>query len=348
MDGRAEGGAIRFPFAEAPAPGAAAEVAEGVLWLRLPLPFPPGHVNVFVLDDGDGWTVIDTGLGIPAHVALWEAALGGPLAGLAVRRVIVTHHHPDHAGLAGWFAARGAALAMTRTAWLSARMLTLDRQERPLPESLAFLRGAGMPEAMLAARAAERPFNFADVVSPIPLGFTRLSEGARLRIGGRGWTVRLGQGHAPDHATLWSDAGDLVIGGDQFLPGISPNLGVYATEPDADPVGEWLESCERFLPFATDAQLVLPGHKLPYRGLPLRLRQMIGNHHAALDRLRAALVVPLTAVGCFAALYAREIGAGEYGLALAEAVGHLNHLTRAGDVARRRGPDGAWLWQITE
>jgi glyoxylase-like metal-dependent hydrolase (beta-lactamase superfamily II) len=341
----AAGGAgpgLTFPFAAET--GQPLEVADGIWWLRLPLPFPPGHVNAVVLDDGDGWTIVDPGLSHPATAAIWDAALAGPFAGHPVTRVIVTHHHPDHVGLAARFVGTGAALWMTRTAWLYARMMTLDLQDRTPPETLAFLRAAGMPADRLAARAADRPFNFADVVLPLPLGFHRLDAGMTLRAGGRDWVVRLGQGHAPDHATLWSVDGTLVIGGDQVLPGISPNLGVYATEPGADPVGDWIASCRALAAHATDTQLVLPGHKLPYRGLPLRLAQMIANHDAALDRLRAALTQPLTAVECFGAIYGRPIGDGEYGLALAEAVGHLNHLLRVGQARRQMGPDGAWRW----
>jgi len=137
----------------------------------------------------------------------------------------------------------------------------------------------------------------------------------------------------------------LVIGGDQLLPGISPNIGVYPTEPEADPLTEWLEATARFLPHARDDQLVLPGHKLPFTGLPFRLQQMAENHHEALARLRAHLRSPQTAAGCFPALYKRPIGEGEYGLALVEAVAHLNCLLRRGQVCRSLAPDGAWQWQ---
>ena len=338
---------IAYPWAEPPAPGAAIEVAPGVLWMRLPLPMKLDHVNVYALDEGDGWTVVDTGFDSAKSRAIWQMLLDGPLAGKPVTRVIATHHHPDHLGLAGWFMERGADLWTTRTAWLTARMLVLDEQDAPTPETIAFWRAAGMPSDLLAQRAAERPFNFADCVHPLPLGFTRLQDGQTVRFGGRDWDVATGDGHAPEHATFWSQSDDLVIGGDQLLPGISPNLGVYPTEPAADPVGEWLASCTRFLTLARDRHLVLPGHKLPFTGLPMRLEQMRDNHLSALDRVVELLAqAPQSAVGCFPALFKRPIGPAEIGLALVESVAHLNHLARQGRISRA-GVDahGAELWR---
>jgi glyoxylase-like metal-dependent hydrolase (beta-lactamase superfamily II) len=338
--------AIRHPFEAPPERGAAIEVAPGILWLRLPLPMALDHVNVYALDEGDGWTLIDTGFDTRTTRAIWAELIAGPLGGRPIRRVVVTHHHPDHIGLAGWFQAEhGAELWTTRTAWLFARMLVLDEQERPSAESIAFWRAAGMDPELLAQRAEERPFNFCDVVAPMPLGFHRLREGDTVRMGGRPWAVRMGNGHAPEHATFWSLDDDLVIGGDQLLPGISANLGVYATEPEADPIAEWLESCDRFAGFAKAGQFVLPGHKLPFVGLPMRLRQMADNHHGALERLVAHLDRPRSAAECFAPLFKRPIGPGVYGLALVEAVAHLNHLHRAGRVRRQSTPEGVWLFE---
>lgn len=338
---------IRYPFDGPPEPGKATEVAEGVLWARLPLPMRLDHVNVYALDDGDGWTIVDTGFDTRRSRETWAALLSGPLGGRPVHRVIVTHHHPDHVGLAGWFVAEhGASLWTTRTAWLFARMLTLDEQATPAPETVAFWVSAGMTPDILEQRMAERPFNFCDIVAPLPLGFRRIGEGDRVEAGGRVWDVRIGNGHAPEHATLWSRDGDLVIGGDQLLPSISPNLGVYATEPEADPVGEWIDACERLASFATEIQLVLPGHKLPFEGLPTRMRQLIDNHHGALERLARFLAEPRTAAECFPPLFLRDIGAGEYGLALVEAMAHCLHLWHEGRATRTRRQDGAWLWQV--
>ncbi len=336
---------MRFPFEHPPEEGCCTEIADGVLWIRLPLPMALDHVNVYALRDGGGWTLVDTGVLSRRGIGIWESLLRGPLEGKSVN-VIVTHHHPDHVGMAGWFQAnRGSRLTATRTSWLYARMLTLDVQEAWPSETLAFYRKAGMVPRILERRLSSRPYNFADSVHPMPLGFKRIRDGDVLDIGGRSWRVVVGDGHSPEQATLWSEDDGLVIAGDQVLPGISPNLGVYPTEPDADPVGEWLESCEKFARLAREDHLVLPGHKLPFTGLPARLNQLIEHHHLALGRLLKHLSEPSTAHDCFQPLYKREVGDGEYGLALVEAVAHLNHLFQAGRIRRQeRSPDGAWVW----
>jgi len=336
---------IRTPWETPPAEGEAIEVADGVLWMRLPLPMKLDHVNVYALKEDDGWSIVDTGFASRRSKAIWESLMAGPLGGAPIRRVIVTHHHPDHIGLAGWFqSAHGAELVTTRTAWLFARMLTLDEQPVPAPETIAFYQSAGMAPDILAARQQERPFNFADVVDPLPLGFTRVKEGDVITIGGRTWDVRCGNGHAPEQATFWSREDALVLSGDQILSSISPNIGVYATEPMADPLAEWLESCARFADVARPEHLVLGGHKLPFFGLPFRMRQLIDNHHGALERLLDFIETPKTAGECFAPLFKRSIGAGEYGLALVEAVAHLSHLYQSGAATREKRSDGAWVY----
>jgi glyoxylase-like metal-dependent hydrolase (beta-lactamase superfamily II) len=344
MDG---GETIRHPWPAPPAPGTATEVADGVLWLRLPLPMKLDHVNVYVLDEGESWTIVDTGLHTRHAVAQWETLLAGTLRGKPVSRVILTHHHPDHIGLAGWLLARfGAALWASRTSWLMARMLILDVEEQPTPQALDFWRAGGMAPEVFEARRAQRPYNFADTCVPLPVGYTRIKDGAVIRAGGRDWDVRMGGGHAPDHLTFWSRDDGLVIAGDQILPGISPNIGVQPSEPGADPLADWLAACAGLAAHAREDHLVLPGHKLPFTGLPLRLRQLTDNHHTALDRLRDYLREPRTAADCFPLLFRRKIDDGSYGLALAESVAHLNHLMHTGDVIRRRRADGAWLWQV--
>lgn len=339
---------ITFPYETPPEEGRVTEVAEGILWIRLPLPMALDHVNVYALDDGDGWCIVDTGYHSKRGIALWEKLLAGPLKGKPVTRVLMTHHHPDHVGNVGWFQKHyGVELFSTRTAWLYARMMVLDVQEHWPRESQAFYKSTGMDVALFAERVKSRPFNYTDAVHPMPLGFTRITEGDVLRLGGRSWTVYIGNGHAPAHATLWCQEDALVLAGDQILPGISPNIGVYPTEPNADPLADWLESCERFTELAKEEHLVFPGHKLPFYGLPLRLGQLIENHHSCLNRLVEFLKTPKTAVDCFPLLFKRTIQDGNYGLAMVEAVAHLNHLYKAGKITRTATPEGVWLWQTT-
>lgn len=340
---------LRYPWEAPPAEGEAIEVAEGVLWMRLPLPMKLDHVNVYALDDGDSWTIVDTGFASKRGKALWARLMDGPLAGKPISRVVVTHHHPDHIGLAGWLQAEhGAELLTTRTAWLMARMLTLDEQPVPTPETLAFYRSAGMGPEIYAQRERERPFNFADVVAPLPLGYTRLCQGDSLTMGGRTWDVHIGNGHAPEHATFWSRDDGLVLAGDQILPSISPNIGIYPTEPMADPIADWLEACERLATLAQPDHMVLGGHKLPFTGLPMRMRQLIDNHHGALKRLLEFIDTPKSAGECFSPLFKRQIGPAEYGLALVEAVAHLSHLYQSGLATRIRRADDAWVYQRKE
>jgi glyoxylase-like metal-dependent hydrolase (beta-lactamase superfamily II) len=312
--------------------------------MRLPLPLRLDHVNTYALDDGDSWTLIDTGFDTKKTRAVWHELLQGPLAGKPVKKLFVTHYHPDHIGLAGWFQTNfGVELITTRTSWLTARMLVLDEQSKATPETLLFYKRAGVIGSLYEKKKKERPFNFCDVVSPMPQGYTRVQEGESITLGGRDWIIRMGNGHAAEHATLW--AGDIVLGGDQLLPSISPNLGVYATEPGANPVFEWLEACKRLKKYASSSQLVLPGHKLPFRGLPLRLEQLIENHVGALKRLLSHLEIPRTAHECFLPLFKREIDESEYGLALGETIAHLNYLYSADQVTRTIRFDGAYEYK---
>ncbi|MCF6232904.1 MAG: MBL fold metallo-hydrolase [Rhodobacteraceae bacterium] len=340
---------LRYPWETPPAQGEAIKVATGVFWMRLPLPMKLDHVNVYALDDGDSWTIIDTGFDSKTTRRIWGDLLAGPLQGKPVKRVIVTHHHPDHVGLAGWFQTEhGAQLVTTRTAWLFARMLLLDNQTTATPETIEFWKSAGMDPEILEKRRTERPFNYADIVAPMPLGFTRIKQGDSVEMGGRTWDIHIGNGHAPEHATFWSRDDNLVISGDQILSSISPNIGIYATEPEADPLADWLEACERLKKLARADQLVLGGHKLPFTGLPIRMRQLTDNHHGCLERLLKHLDSPKPASSCFAALFKRRIDGDTYGLALVEAVAHVVHLYHAGLVIRTKSKDGAWLYQRKE
>lgn len=338
---------LTYPFGDPPAAGEAVAVAPDVLWMRLPMPIVLNHINVYALRDGEGWAVVDTGLDLPATRDEWDRLLAGPLEGRPVTRVICTHMHPDHIGLAGWLCARfGAPLDMTRLEYVTARMLLADTG--PAPESGAdFYRRAGWDEAQLEGYRAGYG-RFGQVVSPMPASFVRLREGAVLSIGGRDWRVVVGEGHSPEHACLWRESDGVVLGGDQILPAISSNVSVWPTEPDADPLGDWLASLERMKAVFPDDVLVLPSHGEPFRGVQTRLDALIRGHKAALTRLERTLRAPCRAVDVFAALFARPVGDGVRGMATGESVAHLNYLLRQGRVSRSRDADGVDWWIATE
>ena len=328
---------LSYPFDEAPKEGQVFEIVPGIYWSRVKLPMYIDHVNVYILKDDCGLTIIDTGLNVSSCVANWKAILRNNFKGLSVNRVISTHHHPDHVGLAGWFKSEyKSEIWMSRTAWLMARMLTLDVQEEVSSEAIKFWKSAGMPLDRVREKIKKRPINFADGVAQIPLGYQRVFDEQKIKIGDNLWKVRLGNGHAPDHVTLWNTNLKVLIAGDQVLPGISSNLSVYPTEPMANPVGEWIETCVRFKKYSVESNyLVLPGHKLPFYGLQERLNHLIANHQNAFSRIKGELTKgSRTTVELFRTIFKREIGESEYGLALGEAVGHLNYLYHTGQVRR--------------
>lgn len=325
-----------------PASGKLHEVAPGVFWLRMPLPMSLDHINLWVLDDGEGWAIVDTGLNTDNGKAVWREVLAGPLAGKPVTRVIVTHYHPDHLGLAGWLTYKsGAPLVMARTEYLMARMLTLDIADAPPEQAVDFYRAAGWPDEALDTFRGRGWGRFARAVSRLPSSFIRIAEGDVLRIGGRAWRVIVGRGHTPEHACLVADDDGLMLAGDQVLPRITSNVSVYSTEPEADPLGDWLASIEKLR--GLDQELyVLPAHNEPFRGLHARLNQLEADHHQKLDALEAFIAVPKRAHDCFTVLFRRPVGDDEIMMATGETLAHLHYLERRGRAVRARTDGVDW------
>lgn len=334
-----------YPFAEKPQPGATIEVAPGVQWLRLPLPFQLNHINLWLLEDGEGWAVVDTGVDMPECRALWEQVFATALQGRPITRVIVTHLHPDHVGLAGWICERfGAPLLMSRTDYLMCRMLVMDTGKEAPEEGVSFYRAAGFPDEAIAAYK-KRFGGFGTAVYRLPQSFTRLQDGDALKIGARTWRIVVGRGHAPEHICLWSDDGGLVISGDQILPRISSNVSVFPTEPEGNPLQDWLDSCARLRDLVAPDALVLPAHNEPFRNARKRLQDLIDDHEAGLGRLLAMLDEPRHAVDVFPALFRARITGGNYLMATGESLAHLNCLIARGRVVRHRGASGIDTYQ---
>jgi len=316
-----------------PGPGQSFEVLPGIHWLRMPLPMGGlDHINLWALEDGDGWALVDSGLNTDATKALWEEIFAGPLGGRPVTRVIVTHFHPDHLGLAGWLCARwGVTLEMARTEYLLARMLTLDVRPGPPEEAVAFAVRAGWSEAAIEVLRRQPWGRYSKAISTLPAGFRRLRGGDVLEIGGRRWTMVTGRGHSPEHLCLVADG--VMISGDQVLPRITSNVSVHATEPHADPLHDWLESIEELRGLDPEL-LVLPAHNEPFRGLHMRLDQLAADHHDKLVKLEALCRTPKTAVECFSTLFRKPIGERDHGIATGEAVAHLHWLEARGRLRR--------------
>lgn len=322
-----------------PETGELVALAEGVGWARLPVPGSLKHINVWLLDDGDGVAIVDTGLDIAPCREAWEALLSGPLAARRVTRVLVTHFHPDHIGLAGWLTERfGVPLWMTRGEWLFARMLSADIRDAPPPQAFAYWRAAGWSEERISAEAEKGWGRFASVVSAVPVSFVRMRDGDSVRIGDRDWSVVVGDGHCPEHACLVDEAGGLMIAGDQVLPRITSNVSLSLSEPEADPLGDWLASIAK-LKGLPDSLLVLPSHGEPFRGLHARLDALDAGHRMQLDALHRHIAEPRRAVDCFGTLFGRHIGDSSMGLATGEALAHLRRLEVEGR-ARREVRDG--------
>jgi glyoxylase-like metal-dependent hydrolase (beta-lactamase superfamily II) len=325
-----------------PETGELIQLADGVGWARLPVPGSLKHINVWVLEDGDALTLVDTGLDIPLSREAWELLLAGPLAGRRIGRIIVTHFHPDHIGLAGWLTERfDVKLWMTRAEWLFARMLTADVREAPPREAIAYWRMAGWNEARIAAETAKGWGRFSSVVSPVPPSFVRIEDGDMLRIGARDWRVVTGSGHCPEHACLVDEASGLMIAGDQVLPRITSNVSLSLSEPEADPLGDWLSSIEK-LKALPDSLLVLPSHGEPFTGLHARLDALAAGHRDRLEALHRHLAEPKRAVDCFGILFGRRIDDSLIGLATGEAMAHLRRLEVEGKAGREEVDGVRW------
>jgi glyoxylase-like metal-dependent hydrolase (beta-lactamase superfamily II) len=337
---------LRYPFDGAPGPGQARAVAPGVMWLRMRLPMAGlTHINVWALADQDGWTLVDTGMQTEDTAANWQQALAGPLGGREVRRVICTHMHPDHIGMSGWLTRRHECrLWTTRLEYITCRMLVADTGRAAPPDGVRFYRAAGWDEAALEHYRA-RFGGFGKAVHALPDSYRRVQDGEDLAIGGVSWRAVVGRGHSPEHLCLYSPALKVMISGDQVLPRISSNVSVFPTEPDADPLREWLESLAQIRTRVDDDVLVLPSHNEPFHGLHARLAGLIEGHERRLERVVQELAQPKRAVDVFSALFRRPVSVEMLGMATGESLAHLNCLLGRGLAQREADPAGVFWYR---
>lgn len=318
--------AVSYEFDVRPDAGDLTPVADGIEWLRMPLPFSLSHINLWLLRDGDQIAIVDTGVNSAKSHTVWNQAI----AGRELSRVLVTHLHPDHVGCAGWLCAeRQVDLWMPREEYLLCRILVADTG-RPAPDAgVSFYRAAGFPDDAIH-RYQEMFGMFGKFVAPLPESYRRLRDGEAVSIDNSDWTVIVGRGHSPEHACLFNADRNLLISGDQLLPTISSNVSVYPTEPLADPLRDWLHSLAEMKARIPADVLVLPAHGSPFRGAHGRLDALIDEHLLGLDALLELCTQPRRAVDVFPALFKAKISDSNLIMATGEATAHLNYLLAEG------------------
>jgi glyoxylase-like metal-dependent hydrolase (beta-lactamase superfamily II) len=339
---------LHYPLGHAlPTPGTALTVAPGVKWLRMALPFELNHINLWLLRDEiqgrQGWSVVDCCVSTDSAKAQWEKVFENELEGLPILRVIVTHMHPDHIGLAHWLCERWQApLWMSATDHAVARIGTLVPTGFGGEPAVAFYAAHGLNEPGLKARIKDRSDFFPLLVPSVPRQFRRMMDGEQLRIGGLPWRCISGYGHAPEHISLYCEPLKVLIGGDMMLPRISTNVSVYDQEPEANPLKLFLDSIDKFS--TLDAQtLTLPAHGKPFTGLHERIRQLHAHHAQRLrEVMQACQLQPCCAIDILPVLFKRDLDLHQSTFAMGEAIAHLHALWFEGRLQRSLGVDGVY------
>lgn len=328
--------ALQYPHSEPPQPGARLQVAPGVYWLHFPLPFALDHINLWLLADGDdGWTLVDTGLAGSHTRSIWQTAFADALEGKPIKRIIVTHYHPDHIGQAAWLAEQfQAPVWVTAGEWQLAAELHASSDDQTGRDLQHFFGLHGLTSEMLEG-VSSRGNTYRKLVPSLPSQPHTISGGDAITINGETWRVHIGRGHAPEHACLYRDSDQVLISGDQVLPRISSNLSVRSNHPDEDPVSQFTDSL-RALKAALPAEtLVLPAHGKPFYGLHQRVDALCEHHREQLDAARDACAEqPRTAYDILPVLFHRKLDASQMMFAMSESVAHLNCLYATGRVTR--------------
>ena len=332
--------ALVYPVAAAPEIGAAVSLGSGVTWLRLPVPGGLRHINVWLLADGDGWTLIDSGMDLPATRAAWEGPLDAVLAGRPIRRIYCTHHHPDHAGLAAWLAARHGAPVYLGDAEERLLRVLLDTGDNPVTQAA---RLAAYERDGLAASDEIRPFlevrGYRSVMSGIPTEVRRFGPGDEFVADGVRWVAHLVRGHSDGQLVFHAPEAGLLIAGDQVLPRITSNIGIYPEREDQDPLASFLDSFAA-LGALSPEPLVLPSHGDVFRGLGVRLDQLRAHHATTLAALGGIVTAPMTAMEAVPQLFRRELDPLNRMLALGETLAHLQYLAGTGRLTVSESPGG--------
>ena len=352
---------LDYPLGTAmPEPGRTMDVAPGVRWVRMALPFALDHINLWLLRDRldgpngkqDGWSIVDCGIANDATRAAWEQVFASELQGLPVLRVIVTHLHPDHIGLSSWLTERWSSAEHECRLWISgtdyngARMSSNPAAKASVLTP-AFAQSHGITDAVALDMIKTRGGHYATMVPKVPEHFRRMIDGDVIRIGEHDWHCHVGYGHAPEHISLHCPALGVLISGDMVLPRISTNVGVHENEPEGDPLRRYLDSIERMRALPADS-LVLPSHGRPFKGLHTRIDQLQAHHEERLaEVMQACAEGPQTAADLLMVLFKRKLDLHQMTFAMGESIAHLHALWHAGRLVRRRGLDGVYRFSVS-
>ena len=323
---------IEYEHGSRPKQGETMAMADGITWLRMPLPFILNHINLWLLRDDNGWVIVDTGIDTRASRDIWEATFTTAMGSDPATHVIATHLHPDHVGCAGWLVQRfGIDLWMTREEYMLCRVLVNDTGPEVPEEAVCFYRAAGYTDEQL--ETYKQNFGmFGRVVGELPQSYKRMQDEERLSFAGHEWEIIVGRGHSPEHACLYDRERNILISGDQILPTISPNVSVWPTEPQANPLKDWFKSIDRLEAELPEDVLVLPAHGKPFRGAHVRLKQLRKDHTDRLNMLVETASAPRRAVDVFTTLFNSTINDGNRVMATGEAIAHLTYLCSTGDM----------------
>lgn len=307
---------------EVPAPGEIKQIVAGIYWLRMPLPLVLDHINLYLIEDPDGWTLIDTGMNLPDTIKLWESIFEKYFSEKPIKQIIVTHMHPDHVGLAGWLSEYWhCPLLMSQVEYFAVRSYLSKEARRWRAEQ--YFRECGLDEEFIGG--IHKQMGFRDIVSTMPGSYQQLRDNQLLEIGGDSWQVIIGGGHSLAHVSLYCAKRKLLLAGDQILPSITPNVSVMATEPEASPLHAWYASLTRLKTLDKDT-LVLPAHKKPFTGLHQRVDELIAHHESQLKVILLECQTWKQPLALMLPLFGREIGSFEMALAMGECKAHLHLL----------------------
>lgn len=331
---------LRFPFETMPDFGEITEIRSGILWTRIPLPYRLDHVNIYFIKDGDGWVVLDTGIKTEEAIAAWEQLLGGPMKGERITRIIVTHYHPDHIGLAGWLCNRFQAPLLTSfSSYMGCQVISLGSSEDQTRYKFDFYLSHGMSEEGAGVVAIQGD-DYLRRVGDLPPSYQRLVLLDMLQIGDRSFRVLTGDGHAPEQVMLYCKEEGLLFSADQVLERISPNVSVFAGDPNGDPLGHYLRSLRLLRTEIPEGALVVPGHMRPFFGLHERCAELELHHEERCDRIRTACAGrPHSVAELVPLLFTRKLDPHQMSFAFTETLAHVNRLVRRGEIEAIRDGD---------